>query len=264
MDETLWRQVTVAYPGSSHRERERNAVSHLRGILPEAETAGLVTAWWFIRKGPWRIRYLPSQSDHGSGTVRRLLTDGVTWTNDIYEPETHAFGGPAAMDATHTLFHQDSRHLLDYLHNHPNDRREQSLILCTTLMRAAGLDLDEQGDVWARVEEARAHLLRWPPAPNQGTWAAFTDNVRQLLLGTVRTTSGWHTAFEDAGAAIRTARETGGLTRGMRAVIAKQVIFHWNRIGLPAAVQATLAHAARDAIFGAAPTLPRVGRMTKF
>ena len=256
MDEIHWEQVNITYPGSSRQERERHAIAHLTRVLPAAEAHELVTAWWFIRKDPWRIRYLPASTDHGFDPVHRLLTDQVVWTSDIYEPETHAFGGPEAMDAAHTLFHHDSRHLLDYLQRDPADRRERSLILCTALMRAAGLDLEEQGDVWAHVDQMRAPLLDPALLPEPGIWTAFTDKVRYLLLGTARSTDSWHAAFDGAGATLRALRETGRLTRGLRAVIAKHVIFHWNRIGLPAATQAVLAHAAKEAIFGSIPGPP--------
>lgn len=255
MEETLWKQVNLAYPGETRQEREAQAVPHLSRILPEAEAAGLITAWWFIRKGPWRIRYLLADP-HGPDPVQPMLTETVSWTSDVYEPETHAFGGPDAMPVAHTLFHDDSRYLLGYLVHDPADRRERSLILCTALMRAAGLDLEEQGDVWARVSQVRAPLLNGPGTSDPSTLTAFTDNVRYLLLGTARTIDGWHTAFEDTGAALRTLRETGKLTRGIRAVIAKHLIFHWNRIGLPATAQATLAHAAAAAIFGSSSCPP--------
>jgi thiopeptide-type bacteriocin biosynthesis protein len=160
------------------------------------------------------------------------------------------------MSTAHTLFHHDSRHLLTYLHQHPTDRRERSLILCTALMRAAGLDLNEQGDVWARVVEHRAERFNQPPTPDADTWKSFTGEVCRLLLGTARTTGDWHTAFENAGAGLHRLRETGQLTRGLRTVIALHVIFHWNRIGLPTATQARLAQAAKDAIFGTAPAPP--------
>jgi thiopeptide-type bacteriocin biosynthesis protein len=156
------------------------------------------------------------------------------------------------MAVAHTLFHHDSRHLLGYLHQQPTDRREQSLILCTALMRAAALDLNEQGDVWARVAEHRAGHLNRPP--DQSTWDAFTGNVRHLILGAARDKGVWHAAFHTAGASLRHLRETGGLIRGLRSVIALHVIFHWNRLGLPATTQAALAHAATEAIFGTAPT----------
>jgi thiopeptide-type bacteriocin biosynthesis protein len=157
------------------------------------------------------------------------------------------------MAVAHTLFHHDSHHLLSYLHQHPTDRRERSLVLCTALMRAAALDLNEQGDVWAQVLQHRADHINQPPAPDARTWAAFTDNARQLLTGTTRTTDQWHAAFTNAGANLQRQRETGTLTRGLRAVIALHVIFHWNRLGLSATTQATLAQAITEAIFGAAP-----------
>ncbi|MGH3698837.1 MAG: thiopeptide-type bacteriocin biosynthesis protein, partial [Pseudonocardiaceae bacterium] len=75
-----------------------------------------------------------------------------------------------------------------------------------------------------------------------------------LLLGKVRpdeTTSDWLTAFEEAGRQLRVLRESGQLTRGIRAATALHVIFHWNRIGITGATQAVLAQAAKEAIFGA-------------
>ncbi|MFI5490629.1 thiopeptide-type bacteriocin biosynthesis protein [Micromonospora echinaurantiaca] len=260
MDYTPWQQINVTYPGQTAREREQHAIAHLSRVLPEAETAGLITSWWFIRKGAWRIRYLPTNSPDSEDHARPLLTEGVNWTSDIYEPETHAFGGHDAMTTAHTLFHHDSCHLLTYLHQHPTTRREHSLILCTALMRAAALDLNEQGDVWAQVVEHRAAHLNQATATDVRTWESFTGDVRRLLLRAPRTTRDWHTAFENAGAALHRQRERGRLTRGLRAVIALHVIFHWNRLGLPATTQAILAQAAQHAIFGLPhPHLPDQG-----
>ncbi|MGC9671418.1 thiopeptide-type bacteriocin biosynthesis protein [Planosporangium sp. 12N6] len=254
MDDNPWQQINISYPGDTPQERERRAVDHLGQVLPAAEAAGLITSWWFIRKGAWRVRYLPTGQQGSHERARELITEGASWTPDIYEPETHAFGGADAMDASHILFHHDSHHLLAYLHQHPTERRERSLILCTALMRAAALDLNEQGDVWARIVQHRSNHLNQTPAPDSRTWEGFTDSVRHLLIGTARTIDGWHTAFADAGTSLQRLREAGRLTRGVRAVIALHVIFHWNRLGLPAPTQATLAQAATEAIFGAAPT----------
>ncbi|MFB9831015.1 thiopeptide-type bacteriocin biosynthesis protein [Actinoallomurus acaciae] len=243
--------MNIAYPGPDRQERERHGIGHLARILPAAEASGLITSWWWIRKGPWRIRYLLNEETGGRDPVHPLLTASVTWTGDIYEPEVHAFGGPASMDAAHALFHRDSRHLLSYLHNKPADRREHSLVLCTALMRAAGLDWIEQGDVWAKVAEQRDGLQ--PSAPTSQAWASFTSDVRLLLLGTAcpgTIADDWLTAFAEAGRSLRALRETGELTRGLRTVIALHVIFHLNRIGIPATAQATLALAAKDTIFG--------------
>ncbi|WP_432983042.1 thiopeptide-type bacteriocin biosynthesis protein [Dactylosporangium sp. CA-233914] len=253
MDEHPWQQVNINYPGPTPEACEQHAVAHLSRVLPAAETAGLITGWWFIRKGAWRIRYLPADNHSHQDRAHQLLTNGVTWTTDIYEPETHAFGGTDAMAAAHRLFHRDSRHLLTHLGQHATDRRERSLILCTALMRAAALDLNEQGDVWAKALEHRARYADRPTTVDQDTWEHFTSDTRRLLLGNPRTRDDWHTAFADAGTDLRRLRETGKLTRGLRDVIALHVIFHWNRMGLPAQTQATLAQAAKEAVFGSAP-----------
>jgi thiopeptide-type bacteriocin biosynthesis domain len=252
VEETPWTQVNIAFPGEDRHERERHAVGHLARILPIAEERGLVTSWFFIRKGRWRVRYLPALAgSRDSCPVHALLTAGVDWTDDNYEPEIHAFGGPAAMDTAHELFHADSRHLLTYLHGAAADRRERSLVLCTAFMRAAGLDFGEQGDVWARIAQQRSALLDALPDP--ATWASFISDVQRLLLGNARTdsiTGDWLTAFEKAGRRLRILRESGRLTRGIRAVTALHVIFHWNRIGIPGTAQAVLAQAATEAVFG--------------
>ncbi|MET8089262.1 thiopeptide-type bacteriocin biosynthesis protein [Micromonospora sp. NPDC005220] len=250
MEQNSWKQVNVAYPGPDPRQRERQAVEHLTHVLPAAEAEGFITSWWFIRKGPWRIRYLPAVSTNDP--VHLLLTDTVNWTTDIYEPEVHAFGGSASMSAAHALFHHDSSHLLDYLSDDPDDRREHALILCTALMRAAGLDINEQGDVWAKIAEQRSALESPAPAQDLRAWTDLTADVRHLLLGALRAggiASEWLSAFEDTGTALHTLRRSGKLTRGIRGIIALHVIFHMNRLGVRACTQATLARAAKEAIF---------------
>ncbi|ABW16087.1 conserved hypothetical protein [Parafrankia sp. EAN1pec] len=250
MDETPWRQINITWPGPDRHQRERQAIDHLARVLPAAEASSLISSWFFLRKGPWRVRYLLTQDPHGHDPLHPLLTDGVRWTSEVYEPETVAFGGPASLTTAHTLFHQDSRHLLAFLDNGAVDRRGHSLVLCTALMRTAGLDFNEQGDVWARVAAHRSGLAEVPADPE--VRASFTSGVRHLLLGTARADllgREWLHAFEEAGRALRTLRERGDLARGIRTIIALHVIFHWNRLGLPAATQATLAQAAQEAVF---------------
>ncbi len=253
MDETPWQQINITWLGDTRQRQEHHAVAHLSQVLPAAETDGLITSWWFIRKGPWRIRYQPAKEPDNPGLASRMIGCGVSWTADIYEPETHAFGGTEAMASAHALFHHDSRHLLTYLRQDPADRRERSLVLCTGLMRAAALDLNEQGDVWARVLDYRAQHINRPLVSEARAWDDFTASARLLLTGIPRAAGEWHAAFENAGTDLRRLRETGELTCGLRAVIALHVIFHWNRIGLPASTQATLAQASKEAIFGKPP-----------
>ncbi|MFD0635414.1 hypothetical protein ACFQ9X_31545 [Catenulispora yoronensis] len=62
--------------------------------------------------------------------------------------------------------------------------------------------------------------------------------------------SGWAAEFRNTGRALADANAAGQLHRGLREVLSYHVIFHWNRLGLPAHTQAVLAHAARHAILG--------------
>ncbi|WP_433259802.1 thiopeptide-type bacteriocin biosynthesis protein (plasmid) [Streptosporangium sp. CA-135522] len=230
-----------------------------------------------MRKQAWRIRYLPADDDRAS-RARTLLHEAVTplrqarqvsrCTETIYEPETEAFGGDQGMAAAHDLFHGDSRHIfthLAYLDAGPVRRRELSVLLCTALMRTAGLDWFERGDVWAKVVALR-------PAKQDALaeqWEPFQAAVERLLVsdislggdlrsGPIAFAAGWVSGFEAAGRRLRALAEEGLLARGLRAVIAHHVIFHWNRVGLPALVQANLALAAQKVVFDS-PGLTRTG-----
>jgi thiopeptide-type bacteriocin biosynthesis protein len=59
----------------------------------------------------------------------------------------------------------------------------------------------------------------------------------------------WINGFHTAGMALNDLNLHGHLDRGLRAVLAHHVLFHWNRLGLPYDTQSTLAHAARQAVF---------------
>lgn len=172
----------------------------------------------------------------------------------MYEPETHAFGGPAGMDTAHALFHADSRHILSGTHDH-EDRQELTILLFTAMMRTAGLDWFEQGDVWARAVDLR------PPTdlPDPAQWGSFTTATHRLLTvdtgplrtdGSLEFAADWFTAFEQAGAALAALNRDGLLTRGLRAVIAHHTIFAWNRLGLPTQAQAAIAQASKEVILG--------------
>src|SRR5579859_4596608 len=165
-----WQQLNVAFP--DWNGAESLAVASIIPLLAEAEADGQVPSWFFIRKQPaWRIRYRLSGTGHPTETtIWRRLDDLAAsgcisgWNHGVYEPEVHAFGGDEAMRAAHRFFHGDSNGCLAYLASEratrqPDRRRELSLLLCARMLRAAGLDWYEQGDVWARVA---AH--RDPPA----------------------------------------------------------------------------------------------------
>ncbi|MGH3977691.1 MAG: thiopeptide-type bacteriocin biosynthesis protein [Pseudonocardiaceae bacterium] len=269
-----WRQVFVQF--NDYTAAEHTGVAHLRAVMNATEAAELVASWWFLRKAPcWRLRYLPAH--HGEQDTHAFLhqlldalraTGRIAgWVETIYEPEVHAFGGTAAMDIAHHLFHQDSRHILDYLGSdhaatspgRRDQRRELSILLCTTLMRGAGQDWYEQADIWARLAENRPLPPGTPPDRLRGS----QTTLRRLMTvdagpastlvsqdGPLAHLADWAAAFDSAGTALGHLARNGTLRRGVRAVLTHHMIFHWNRIGLPYQTQSILAHAARAAVLG--------------
>ncbi|MER7793515.1 thiopeptide-type bacteriocin biosynthesis protein [Streptomyces sp. NPDC097640] len=267
MKSPTWCQANIAFP--DWERAEIVALAQLAPLLRTAEDEGALAAWFLVRKRPcWRVRYRPvadAEDRIGQG-MERLIADGYIseWSKTIYEPEVHAFGGAASMESAHRLFHRDSRSLLDRLQGDiGKHRRETSLMLCSLLMRSAGLDWYEQGDVWARVGAHRA----LPPGTERNGRDRLHAAVHRLISvnpedlmrtgGPLAHAAGWAHAYTDAGRELAHLTSSGQLHRGLRDVLAHHVIFAWNRIGLPYATQATLAAAAKTVIFGPDPTAER-------
>ncbi|EPD56527.1 methyltransferase, FxLD system [Streptomyces sp. HGB0020] len=253
-----WQQHNITFVD---REVARRTIAERLGpALIEAAANGQLTGWWFMNKQPWPLRYL---ADKPSPAIESLLSDlvgdgvAVSCLPSVYEPEVDAFGGPAAMDAAHELFHSDSHHLLTYLPSPMHlGRRETAVLLASALMRGAGLDWFEQGDVWAKVAALRPATN--PPPPERA--AELAPPMRKLMTADAHSLchSGsplhahkeWVTAFERAGATLADLSARGALTRGLRAVIAHHVIFHANRAGLLRDDQSALSHIAREVAMG--------------
>lgn len=265
-----WQQVFIHF--DVWDAAEHTTVAHLGPLLTDAETSGLVASWFFIRKNPcWRLRFLPTDditmqdattfihrgldSLHETGRIER-------WIEASYEPEAYAFGGSAAMDTAHHLFHEDSRHILAYLGSDRatasadggDQRRELSILLCSILMRGAGQDWYEQGDIWARVTEHRA----LPPDALPDRLHAMESDLRRLMTvdtsnlaqdsGPLAFLADWAAVFDNAGTELGELARNGILRRGLRAVLAHHVIFAWNRAGLSHTTQSLLATVAKAII----------------
>ncbi|TLP57849.1 methyltransferase, FxLD system [Microbispora triticiradicis] len=249
-----WLQCNIHF--SDPTSEFQVAAADLLPPLAAAQGDGHLHAWWYIRKnGVWRLRYRG-----GPQVVANLLdtlaADGriTGWEPGIYEPETLAFGGPQSMDVAHELFHRDSCHVLSRAAEPgPAARqRETSILLCAALMRAAGLDWYEAGDVWAQVAEHRPidpAKPAWPPEREIGLQAV----MHRLLTADARSLpalpTGWLDAFEEAGQSLASLAHQGRLQRGLRAILAHHVIFHANRAGLPVTDQSAIAALAVHTVF---------------
>jgi thiopeptide-type bacteriocin biosynthesis protein len=259
-----WYQVRIQFP--DWKAAEHIGARELRPRLDQLQQSGAISGWWFLRKHPcWRLRIRGISPDGPAATVdpilNELLNAGLIdrWWPTVYEPEIAAFGGGLGMDAAHDLFCADSQGVLEYaLLTAPGlGRRELSILLCSAMMRAAGLDWFECGDVFDRVTR-----LRPPTAAADAVHIGkLAVSVRTLLSvptqqdtalfapgGPVEYARPWLAAFEHAGRILGDAATSDVLERGVRAVLTHLLIFHWNRLGLSASTQSVLARAAALAV----------------
>ncbi|MFJ4676962.1 methyltransferase, FxLD system [Kitasatospora sp. NPDC088783] len=256
---TTWIQHDLAFADPA--TVEQTAAHHLAPVLAFAQNSGDLEDWWYMRKTGLRLRYrAAAPADAVTALLQNLTETGLLtgWATVVYEPETTAFGGEESMEVAHRLFHADSRHLLARAAE-PNPpalgRTETVVVLTSAMLRAAGLDWYEQGDVWAQFA-----MLRDTPAPvapeRAATLAAAMRHLMRLdTWALTRDTTplahhgGWVHAFEQAGQDLARLARDGCLTRGVRAVLAHHLLFHANRAGLPVDHQAAMAARALDAIF---------------
>src|SRR6187551_2635999 len=130
MTATKWRQVTITFPDPAIAVQA--ASTHLAPILADAKAHQLITTWFYVRKGDWRLRYLAvatiDADRYLTSELERLTRDNRICgaVPGIYEPETCAFGGPAAMDIAHQLWHHDSRHLLTRDNGHTTNHERET------------------------------------------------------------------------------------------------------------------------------------------
>ncbi|WP_079038267.1 thiopeptide-type bacteriocin biosynthesis protein [Streptomyces sp. NBRC 110028] len=266
-----WHQVNIEY--INYPTAEHAFISHLLPHLRRETQSGAIATWWFVRKHPcWRLRIAPGPNStaetalkHLANPLNRMCSASVVrrWWLALYEPETAAFGGPEGMKIAHDLFHTDSIGVLDYLHGmathhrEPLDAKATSLLLVSLFLRAAGQEWSEQGDVWARVAEKR-------PLPDEipiERVSAMTPKLQKLLAvsptpalaadGSFAPLARWMNGLQHSGRALADVGHEGRLSLGTRAILARHILFHWNRMGFTVQQQAIWARAARQTILGA-------------
>ncbi|MEU3185143.1 thiopeptide-type bacteriocin biosynthesis protein [Streptomyces sp. NPDC006923] len=271
LDPSGWFQVYIDF--ADYPTAEQTVLAYLVPALGEATEAGMVGGWWFVRKHPcWRFRISPGPAGaiedvkkHIADALDSMVSWGVArrWWPSLYEPESFAFGGSAGTAIAHKLFHADSVGVLDYLRRTTTrtdpgllDPKATSLLLISLFLRAAGQEWSEQGDIWAKVEAKRA-LPDDVPAERVST---MTGTLRKLLTadsGPLLTADGplapladWAAAVEHAGQALADADREGCLSLGTRSILARHILFHWNRMGFSTSQQAIWTRAARETILG--------------
>ncbi|PNG93441.1 thiopeptide-type bacteriocin biosynthesis protein [Streptomyces malaysiensis] len=267
---TGWHQVNIEF--TNYPTAERTFVANLLPSLQTATDTGTVAAWWFVRKHPcWRVRVAPGPKSTAEDVAQYLATalDPIVamglakrWWPSPYEPEIAAFGGPDGMKIAHDVFHTDSAGVLDYLHYAKAascgllDAKTTSFLIISMFLRAARQEWGEQGDVWALVEANRP----LPDGVPMEQVTAMTPELQKLLAanpapafvpgGPLAPLAKWVTGLQQAGRAIADAGHAGRLRLGTRAILARHILFHWNRMGFTTRQQAIWARAARETILG--------------
>ncbi|MFF6786858.1 thiopeptide-type bacteriocin biosynthesis protein [Streptomyces sp. NPDC012510] len=260
-----WQQVNIQFTDYLTAERVFRAY-----LLPSLSTEP-VGKWWFVRKYPcWRLRVRPAAGAtldetiaHITEAIDNAVSWGVAkdWRTIPYAPETIAFGGPAGMSIAHDLFHADSVGVLNYLHLAADDCEEMldskatSFLVTALMLRAAGLEWGEQGDVWGQIEARRPLPDDVDPEQVRGMVQALrrllmTDAGPALTDGPLAPLREWVTEVKTSGQALADAALDGQLQLGLRGILARHVVFHWNRMGFSTRQQAIWARAARKAVLG--------------
>ncbi|MCF3137451.1 thiopeptide-type bacteriocin biosynthesis protein [Streptomyces olivochromogenes] len=247
------------------------AARAFRAHLQPALHSKAVGAWWFLRKYPcWRLRAQPATGasledsiEHTAQALDSAVSWGVVkqWQPTLYEPETIAFGGLDGMAIAHRIFHTNSLGALIY-DQHADDRRDglldaktASLLVLAVFLRTAGLECGEQGEVWAQAEAKRALPTDVPP----DKFSSIVEPMRKLLTldtgpalsnGPLKPLRDWMAGMGSGGQALKEAENAGHLWLGLRGILARHVVFHWNRMGFSGRQQAIWSRAAREALLG--------------
>ena len=190
-----WFHASVRFHDWAAAER---ITADIVGPRLDVLTASAASRWWFLRKHPhWRIRIAGTEPVQAANLFSQLADQEIIddWHQEIYEPEEHAFGGPAGMAIAHGLFCADSRAVLRYAHldKPPIGRRELSVLLTIALLNAARLDWFEHGDVFARIAStARSCRHKRQASPAHQATAGPHRHPRSTRVDAHRTVPGRH------------------------------------------------------------------------
>ncbi|MFD7713858.1 methyltransferase, FxLD system [Streptomyces sp. NPDC059786] len=244
--DTSWWHASVAFPdGAVSPEAARALSAALHG-----------QRFHFLRKDAGlRLR---TERPCAALLDRLVAEQQITgWIRGIYEPETEAFGGPEGMDVAHDVFCADSHAALPATGS--PGTRERCVMLLSVMIREAGLDPFEAGDVWSQFAALRPSI---DPPTGPALHRSVADMRRLVNADAARRPDaepGWTdrvAAFAAAGQRLRRLAADGRLIRGLRAVLAHHAVFACNRAGVPVAEQAATAWLGRHVAFSTTADTP--------
>ncbi|MFE2032846.1 thiopeptide-type bacteriocin biosynthesis protein [Streptomyces scopuliridis] len=198
---------------------------------------------------------------HVADALDSMVSWGVArrWWPSLYDPEYFAFGGPAGTAIAHDLFHADSIGVLNYLRRTTTktdpgllDPKATSLLLISLFLRTAEQKccLGENG---GQASAAGRHTRRAGEHHDGHAPEPLTADTEPLLAADdpLSPLADWAAAVEHAGQALAHASREGRLSLGTCSILARHILFHWNRMGFSTSQQVIWARAARETILGA-------------
>ncbi|MFL6126678.1 thiopeptide-type bacteriocin biosynthesis protein [Actinophytocola sp.] len=260
-----WVQVGLA---PDHRQPRRTLLGELAALVRDWRAGGVVDDFFFMHKPPGlRVRFAaaPGRTPFLRAEVDRLAAgwraDGLVAGVEpgTYVPETHRFGGEAAMDHVHRMFTADA---VAWLGFHAGAATAPAWALSFVLLRqvfdAMGLGERRERAVWAGVagagrlvpaeapstEAAGRRLWQWWRRPDE-LLAALPDDVRRIAAAHAAEVSphaaAWATTLRggdgDTDSDTESDTESGG---EVAEAVTWYVVFHWNRAALSFGRQALL------------------------
>jgi thiopeptide-type bacteriocin biosynthesis protein len=223
-----------------------------------------VTNFFFMRKPPGlRVRFettpprRPELDEEVQAQLDRLRPHVEYVVPGVYEPEEQLFGGPASMPFVHRIFTIDSRAWLAFSRlGSQTPAWVFSLALLRHLLDGVGVAGWEDLDVWQRIVHQTGRQLPADLSGDKldaacaGIRALWTDPdalAARLPEPVAALVGEWGPRLRAAGRDWSTGYfYTRGAVIGPREGMAFATIFHWNRGGISAAVQATIAAALAD------------------
>lgn len=226
----------------------RRVLRNIDAVAQDARQAGYLGCFFFMRKPPdLRLRFLTT-SDALAVQIRVALDDlgrdGAIerWFPSIYEPEIDRFGGQIGWGAVREWFDGDTTRWLAV------DRLREAGAATLSTDRfcasvALGLAVAALGDRAEARDVFRHYAASLGVDRPDGPLDAFDDDATRLAASDDERAllAAYDAANTTLSSALRALWDTGGLTAGLRSIVADVVLFHGHRHGLDRDAHARLA-----------------------
>jgi thiopeptide-type bacteriocin biosynthesis protein len=254
-DAEHWLYFRIAV--QSNQQANRILAQEIAPLLKKLGAQYPILGWWWINKMDvcgnalrLRVHVSDAQTEAGPALEKHFKDVGWNVAQLRYEPELCLFGGPAGIRLAHAYFCFESEFLADWMRQ--SDESDHvlpeglSLAIVLRTLRAAGLDLFEQWDVFDRLCHKRPQTAgSTTPSSIQAVASkvvhAGPGPVFELYAGEkADLLKKYGETLDSFGQELARAVYAGQLECGLREFLTPLILFHWNRTGFLPRLQAAL------------------------